>query len=55
MLAAESLQMVERLDGTSKEDLQAFNNYGDYLKLAEVYQAYHMVYKYTEESYGAIA
>jgi hypothetical protein len=31
------------------------NNYNNYLKLAEVYQAYNLVYKFTEEQYGAMA
>lgn len=55
MLAAESLQMVKKLDGqSSKEDVMAFKNYGEYIKLSEVYQAYNLVYKFTEESYGAM-
>lgn len=52
MLATESLKLVqdpERL--SNKEDGMYMENFKEYLKLAEIYQAYNLVSRYLEESY----
>jgi hypothetical protein len=55
MLAAESLQIVKKIgNSATKEDNTAYKNYHEYTKLSEVYQAYNLVYKFTEEQYGAM-
>ena len=55
MLATESLKLVsdpDRLSG--KEDGKYMNNFKEYLTLAEIYQAYHLVRRYLEESYRSM-
>ena len=51
-LATESLKLVEdaeRLSG--KDDAKYIENYEEYLTLAEIYQAYHIVNKYCEDNF----
>jgi hypothetical protein len=52
MLATESLKLVqdpERKNG--KDDAKYMTNFTEYLRLAEIYQAYNLVSRYLEESY----
>ena len=55
MLANESLKLVtdpERQSG--KEDTKYMANYNEYLILAEIYQAYHLVSRFLEENYRSM-
>jgi intraflagellar transport protein 122 len=43
MLAAESLQLIKEMNGKSgpsKQDKKYIQNFEEYMKLAEIYQAY---------------
>jgi intraflagellar transport protein 122 len=43
MLAAESLQLIKEINGKtgpSKQDKKYIQNFEEYMKLAEIYQAY---------------
>lgn len=41
MLAAESLQLIEETDSkATKQDKKYLNHFEEYMKLAEIYQAY---------------
>ena len=54
ILATESLKLVkdpERL--SNKDDSKYMEDYEEYLKLSEIYQAYNLVSRYLEESYRA--
>lgn len=52
MLAAESLKLVQDPEKLkNKDDGMYMDNYKEYLKLAEIYQAYNLVSRYLEESY----
>lgn len=56
MLAAESLRIIK--DANEKKDQKKakkyFTDYEEYLKLAEIYQAYQLVHKFVEESYRSV-
>jgi hypothetical protein len=57
MLAAESLQLIKEMSskaGPSKQDKKYIANFDEYMKLAEIYQAYQMIHKFIEESYQAV-
>jgi len=55
MLAAETLKLVKDLgEKCSREDKKYHENYEEYMKLAEIYQAYNMIHKFIEESYQAL-
>ena len=52
MLAAESLQLIK--DPTpkgTKQDKKYLNHFDEYMRLAEIYQAYQLIHKFIEESY----
>jgi ABC-type Fe2+-enterobactin transport system substrate-binding protein len=54
MLAAESLQLIKEMGsktGPNKQDKKYIANFDEYMKLAEIYQAYQMIHKFIEESY----
>ncbi len=53
MLAAEALQRG-KANVSKGDEKDHVKMYTDYLKMAEIYQAYHHVNKYLEESYGAM-
>jgi len=38
----------------SKEDRKYFRDFEEYMRLAEIYQAYHLIHRFIEESYQAI-
>jgi len=38
----------------SKDDKKHFTNFNEYLKLAELYQAYHLVNRYIDDSYREV-
>lgn len=57
MLAAESLQLIKELNGKGgsvKQDKKYIQNFDEYMKLAEIYQAYQLIHKFIEESYQAV-
>ena len=55
LLATESLKLVQSSDANaSKQDKKYWTNYEEYLKLAEIYQAYNLVNRFVEENYRAI-
>jgi intraflagellar transport protein 122 len=60
MLAAESLQLIKELGGkntastVSKQDKKYLQNFEEYMRLAEIYQAYQLIHKFIEESYQAV-
>ena len=55
MLATESLKLTEKADTKDKnERLKYLENFEEYLKLSEIYQAYNLVNKYIEENYRAM-
>ena len=57
MLAAESLQLINDVNGKtgpSKQDKKYIQNFEEYMKLAEIYQAYQQIHKFIEESYQAV-
>ena len=57
MLAAESLQLIKEMNGKtgpSKQDKKYIQNFEEYMKLAEIYQAYQQIHKFIEESYQAV-
>jgi len=52
MLATESLKLVQDPERkTSKDDVKYMTNFTEYLRLAEIYQAYNLVSRYLEENY----
>jgi len=55
MLSAESLRLVKATgDKASKEDKKFLASFEEYMKLSEIYQAYHLIHKFIEESYQAV-
>lgn len=55
ILATESLKLIKEPESTTnKEDAKFMSNYEEYLKLAEIYQAYNLVSRYLEENYRAM-
>lgn len=55
MLSAESLRLVKKApDQMTKEDKKFLQSFEEYMKLAEIYQAYHYIHKFIEESYQAV-
>lgn len=55
MLSAESLNLVKSFDDQATvEDRKHFKNYEEYMKLAEIYQAYNLIHRFIEESYQAV-
>ena len=55
MLSAESLGLVKNLDEKSTKDDKKFHaSSQEYMKLSEIYQAYHLIHKFIEESYQAV-
>jgi intraflagellar transport protein 122 len=55
MLSAESLRLVKETgEKASKEDKKFLGSFEEYMKLAEIYQAYHLIHKFIEESYQAV-
>ena len=55
MLSAESLRLVKASgDSSSKEDKKFNDSFTEYMKLAEIYQAYNLIHKFIEESYQAV-
>ena len=55
MLSAESLRLVKKApDQMSKDDKKFLQSFEEYMKLAEIYQAYHYIHKFIEESYQAV-
>jgi len=55
MLSAESLRLVKETgDKSSKEDKKFLSSFEEYMKLSEIYQAYHLIHKFIEESYQAV-
>ena len=54
MLASESLQLIKELNGKggpNKQDKKYILNFEEYMRLAEIYQAYQLIHKFIEESY----
>lgn len=55
MLSAESLNLVKDCgEGATKDDKKFLASFEEYMKLAEIYQAYHLIHKFIEESYQAV-
>lgn len=56
MLATESLKLVQEVSEakTKKDDANYMEKFTEYLKLAEIYQAYNLVSRYLEESYRSM-
>ena len=55
MLATESLSLVAKVGGKmSKDDKKYHKSFEEYSKLSEIYQAYNLVNKYTEENYRQV-
>jgi intraflagellar transport protein 122 len=55
MLSAESLSLVKNAnEKMTKEDKKFHENFTEYMKLSEIYQAYHLIHKFIEESYQAV-
>lgn len=51
ILSTESLRLVQALGSkASKDDKKHHQNFLEYLSLAEIYQAYHLVNKYIDEA-----
>jgi len=51
LLSTESLRLVASLGSkATKEDKKHLSNFNEYLGLAEIYQAYHLVNRYIDES-----
>jgi len=55
-MAAESLKLVKEtvLAKQSKDEKKYFANFDEFTKLAQIYQAYHLVHKFIEVSYEAV-
>ncbi len=52
MLSAESLRLVKQAgDQATKEDKKFLASFEEYMKLSEIYQAYHLIHTFIEESY----
>jgi hypothetical protein len=52
MLSAESLRIVKDAGSKStKDDKKFLASFEEYMKLSEIYQAYHLIHKFIEESY----
>ena len=55
MLSAESLRLVKETgEKASKDDKKFLSSFEEYMKLSEIYQAYHLIHKFIEESYQAV-
>ena len=55
MLSAESLRLVKDTgDKATKDDRKFLGSFEEYMKLSEIYQAYHLIHKFIEESYQAV-
>lgn len=55
LLATESLKLVQSTNANaSKNDKKYQKNYEEYLKLAEIYQAYNLVSKFVEDTYRSM-
>mmetsp|Transcript_39028 Transcript_39028/g.59442 ORF Transcript_39028/g.59442 Transcript_39028/m.59442 type:complete len:123 (+) Transcript_39028:2651-3019(+) len=55
MLSAESLRLVKETgENASKEDKKFLASFHENMKLSEIYQAYHLIHKFIEESYQAV-
>jgi intraflagellar transport protein 122 len=56
MMAAESLRLVKETvpEKQSKDDKKYHDNFEEYTRLAQIYQAYHQVYRFIEVSYEAV-
>lgn len=55
MLSSESLRLVKNVnEKASKEDKKFYSSFEEYTKLSEIYQAYHLIHKFIEESYQAV-
>lgn len=51
LLSTESLKLVQIIGGkASKEDKKHLTNFNEYLTMAEMYQAYHLVNRYIDDS-----
>jgi len=52
LLSAESLRLVKEAgDRGTKEDRKFSASFEEYMRLSEIYQAYHLIHKFIEESY----
>lgn len=52
MLSAESLRLVKQAgEAATKEDKKFLASFEEYMKLSEIYQAYHLIHTFIEESY----
>jgi hypothetical protein len=55
MLAAESLRLVKDVgEKASAEDKKYLKSFKEYEKLSEIYQAYHYIHQFIDESYQAV-
>ena len=55
MLSAESLRLVKEAGSKAgKEDKKFSASFEEYMKMSEIYQAYHLIHKFIEESYQAV-
>lgn len=56
MLATESLKLIQDPEQkTNKDDAKYMTSYSEYLRLAEIYQAYNLVSRYLEDSFRSLA
>ena len=55
MLSAESLRLVKETgEKASKDDRKFLAGFEEYMRLAEIYQAYNRIYNFIEEAYSAV-
>ena len=55
MLSAESLRLVKETgEKASKDDRKFLAGFEEYMRLAEIYQDYNLIYKFIEEAYSAV-
>jgi hypothetical protein len=55
MLAAESLRLVKEVgEQASSDDVKFLGSFNEYMKLSEIYQAYHLIHQFIDESYQAV-
>lgn len=55
MLSAESLRLAKETgEKATKDDKKFLTSFEEYMKLSEIYQAYHLIHKFIEESYQAV-